>query len=118
MGYRVGILSSDGDGKAKRDGSSNPKHGSSGGESDHWVSGEDGDGELVNDGIGEELDGSSKLKKLSHGSFSVWQGAVKSESSHVSCCSGDSERISVDESEISNGVGKWLLHEDMLWISN
>ena len=112
MGYRVGILSRDGDGKAKRGGSSNPKHGSSGGERDHWVSGEDGDGELVNDGTGEELDGSSKLKKLSHGSFSVWQGAAKSESSHVSCCSGNSEGTSVDESAISDKVGKWLSHED------
>lgn len=75
MGYRVGILNS-GDGEnSKRGGSNDSKHGSSGGESDHWVSGEDGDGELVNEGIGEESDGSSKLKKLSHetsrGSFSV-----------------------------------------------
>ena len=50
----MGILNSDGDEKSKKGGSSDSKYGSSGGERHHWVSGEDGDGELVNDGIGEE----------------------------------------------------------------
>ena len=50
----MGILKSDGDEKSKRGGSSDSKYCSSGGESDHEVSGEDGDGELVKDGTGEE----------------------------------------------------------------
>ena len=54
VGYRAGILNSDGDEKLKRGGSSDAKHGSSGGESDHRVSGVDGEGELVSDGTGDE----------------------------------------------------------------
>jgi len=77
-GYRMGILNNDGDEKSKRDDSSESKYGNSGGESDHRVSGEEG--ELVKDGRGDEWHGSSKLKKFSHemghGPFSVWLGAI------------------------------------------
>lgn len=105
----MGILNSDGDEKSKRGGSSDSKHGSSGGETAHWVSGMDGDGELVEDDRGDEWHGSSKLKKSSHeagnGPSSVWLGDTKSESSHVSGCSGNSGRVSVSESATSRGIG-------------
>ena len=118
VGHRVGILSSDGDKKSKRGGASVSKHGSSEDENDHWVPGGDGDGELVNDGIGEESDGSSKLRKLSHeashGLLSVWLGASKSESSHTSGCSGNSGRVSADESTMPEKVGKPLPQEEAL----
>lgn len=56
------------------------------------MSGEDGDGELVNDGRGDEWHENSKLKKLSHEVahrfFSVWPGDPKRESSQASDCSG------------------------------
>ena len=117
VGHRVGILSSDGDKKSKC-GASVSKHGSSEDESDHWVLGGDGDGELVNDGIGEESDGSSKLRKLSHesshGLLSVWLGASKSESSHISGCSGNSGRVSADGSTMPEKVGKPLPQEEAL----
>lgn len=64
--YKAGILNIDGEENSKRGGSSDLKSGSSGGESDHWVSGVEGDGELVNDGRVDEWHGSSKLKKPSH----------------------------------------------------
>jgi hypothetical protein len=80
------------------------------------VSGEDGDGELVNDGKGEELDGSPKSKRLSHeadhGPFSIWLGAAKSESSHETGCSGISGRVSANESEISEIFTKLLSQGD------
>ena len=86
----MGILNSDGDEKSKRDGSADSKHGGCGGETVHWVSGVDGDGELVNDGRGDEWHERSKLKKFSHevgnGPSSVLLGAAKSESSHGSGC--------------------------------
>ena len=88
VGYRVGILYNNGDEKAKRDGSSDSKHGGSGGETVHWVSGVDGDGELVSDGREDDWDGRSKLKKFSHevgnGLSSVWLGVTKNESNHAS----------------------------------
>lgn len=109
VGYRAGILNSDGDEKSKRGGSSDSKHDGSGGETVHWVSGVDGDGELVNDGRGDEWHGSAKLKKLSHEEnefSSVWLGATKSESSHASGCSGSSGRVSASgcESAISEDL--------------
>lgn len=93
-GYKSGILNSDGDEKSKRGGASDSNDGSSRGESDHWVSGVDGDGELVNDGTRGEWHGSSKLKRSSHevggGPFSVWPGAAMNESSNESDRSGNS----------------------------
>ena len=66
VGYRVGILNSDGDEKSKCGGSSDPKYGNSRGERDHCVSGVDGDGELVNDGRGDEFHENLELNKFSH----------------------------------------------------
>ena len=65
-GYRAGILNIDGDEKSNNGDPRDSKSGSSGGESDHWVSGEDGDGELVSDGIVDDSHGNPKLKKLFH----------------------------------------------------
>ena len=108
-GYKVGILNSDGDEKSKRGDSNESKHGRSGGESDHRGFGDEG--ELVNDGSEGEWYGSSKLKKssheLEHGSFSVWSGATKKESTHEHF-SEKSGRVSVGESAISEGGDKLL----------
>jgi len=102
----VGILNSDGDEKSKRGDSNESKHDSSWGESDHRGSGEEG--ELVNDGIGDELDGRSKLKKSSHeveyGSFSVLPGVVRGGSTHVLGCSKNSGCLSASGSAKS-GIG-------------
>ena len=104
-GYKVGILNSGDNENSNSGGSSDSKYGNFGGESDHWVSGEDGEGELVNDGIGEKRDGSSKLEKPSHevdhGPFLVWPGVMKSESNHGSGWSGNSGPISVGVPAIS-----------------
>lgn len=117
-GYRVGILNSDGDEKSKRGDSNESKYGNSGGESDHRGSGDEG--ELVNDGNEGEWHGSSKLKNSSHeveyGSFLVWLGGIKKESTHEPC-SENSGRVSVGESTISKGGGK-LLREDGLQIAD
>ena len=107
VGYRVGTLNSDGDERSKRGSPNDSQHGGSGGETVHWVSGVDGDGELVNDGK-DEWDGSSKLKKFSHvgkGPSSVWLGVTKSESSHASGCSGSSGRVSASELATSERIG-------------
>lgn len=73
------------------------------GESDHDVSGEEG--ESVNDGRGGVWHGSSKLKRSSHeagnGPFSVWLGPMKRGSTHASGCSGNSVSVSAGELEIS-----------------
>ena len=102
-GYRVGILNSDGEEKSKRGGSSEPKHVNSAGESDHNVSGEEG--ELVSDGRGGVWHGSSKLKRSSHeagnGPFSVLLWATKRECTHASGCSGGSVSASAGEFVIS-----------------
>ena len=98
VGYRVGTLNSDGDEKSKRDDSSGSEHSGSRGETVHWVSGVDGDGELVSDGRGDGWNGRSKLKKFSHevdnGRSSVWLGVSKSESGHAFGRSGSSGRLS------------------------
>ena len=109
-GYKVGILSSDGDEKSKRGDSNESKHGNSGGESDHRRSGDEG--ELVNDGSEGEWHGRSKLKKSSHEaehkSFSVRHGAIERVSPHEACCSGNSGHVSAGESAISEGDDKSL----------
>ena len=103
VGYRVGILNSDGEEKSKRDDPSESKYIDSGDESDHRVSGEEG--ESVNDCKGDVWHGSSKLKKSSHeagnGPFSVWLGSVKRESSRASGCSGNSVGVSAGELAVS-----------------
>ena len=69
----MGISNNDDEEKSKRGDSSGSKHVSSGGESDHKVSGEER--ELANDGGGDVWHGSSKLKKsfheTGHGSLSI-----------------------------------------------
>lgn len=109
VGYRVGILNSDGDEKSKRDGSSGSEHGGSGGETVHCASGVDGDGELVSEGRGDDWHGRSKLKKFSHevdnGLSSVWLGVTKSESSHAFGCSGSSGCVSPSGSATSGRFG-------------
>ena len=98
-GYRVGILNNDGEEKSKKGGNSRKlKYVNSGGESDHKVSGEEG--EFVNDGRGDVWDGSPKLKKSCHevgnGSFSVRTGAMK-ESTRASGCLEISVNVSAGE---------------------
>jgi hypothetical protein len=110
----MGILNSGGNEKLKSGSSSDSEYGSCGGESDHWVSGEDGDGELVSDGIGGGgLDGSFKSKRLSHeadhGPFSVWLGVAKVSRATVSGCSGNSGRVSVGELVVSKKVDQSLV---------
>ena len=102
----MGILDSDDEEKSKGDDSNGSKHVSSGGESDHKVSGEEG--ELVNDGRGDVWHGSSKLKKSSHeighGSFSIWLGVMKGGFTHTSGCSVNSGRASVSGPAISERI--------------
>ena len=103
-GYRVGILNSDGEEKSKKGGdSSGSKYVNSGGESDHKVSGEEG--ELVNDGRGDVWHSSSRLKKSLHeadgGPCSVWLGGIKRGSASASGCSGNFVSVSAGELAVS-----------------
>jgi len=105
VGYRAGILNSDGEEKSNRVDPSKSKDANRGGESDHKLSEEEG--ELVNDGGKVAWHGNPKLEKSSHGAghgpFSVLPGPPKTVSSCTSGCSWNSGSVSASRPEMSSG---------------
>lgn len=103
VGYRAGILNSDGEEKSKRVDPRGSKDANCGGESDHRLSEEEG--EFVNDGREDVWHGNSKLKKSSHGAghgpFSVLLGSMKRASVWAYGCLCDLGSASAREPVIS-----------------